>query len=84
MSCRILPGASDDILGTAGSVLTVLPLYLGVLCHAPDSRSILGPGPLGPGTGTWRMPLAKRQPGPVLLIQRIPHPVVWATVHYLI
>ena len=37
MSWRILPGARDDILGTAGSVLTVLPLYRGVLCPVPRS-----------------------------------------------
>ena len=84
MSCRILPDTQDYILGTAGSVPIVLPLYPDVLCPAPDSRSILGPGPLGPGTGTWRTTLAKRQPGPVLLMQHIRHLFVWAIRHYLI
>ena len=69
-------------MDTAGPVL--FPLNQGILSPAPDSWSILGLGPLRPGTRTWRTPVAKRQPGPVLLIQGTPHPVVWTTGHNLI
>ena len=50
MSWRILPGARDDILGTARPVVIVLPLNVGILRPARDCRSILGPSALGPGT----------------------------------
>ena len=34
------------MLGTAGSVLNVLPLNPGILSPAPDSRSLVGPSAL--------------------------------------
>ena len=44
----IAPGTGNNILGTARAVLSIVPLHLGVVCPAPDSRMTLGPGLRGP------------------------------------
>ena len=46
----VSPGAGDDILGIARTVLSIVPLHLGILRSAPDSRTTLATALRGPGT----------------------------------